>query len=109
MTTVAQNITPCKAFRATYRGMMGLALCDAQRQVSFADDATGVWRSLSDADAPWLTLGDRLDHFTEALSRNASLVQRAHEKNMYPDCAAAVEADAQRRAARAAARARRAA
>jgi hypothetical protein len=116
MNTVQQNVhdnnanpAPCKVFRAQYRGVIGEALCNTARQVFFASDATGVWQALTDADAPWLTLGDRLDHFTEALIRNANLVQCADAKNMYSDCSAAVEADAQRRAARAAARMRRAA
>jgi hypothetical protein len=39
----------------------GIALRDPARRVHFLDDATGLWQTLTDADAPALTLLGRLD------------------------------------------------
>lgn len=59
MTTASSPV--CRAHRAMFHGISGIALCDAARQVSFAEDATGQWQTLSNADAPALILGARLD------------------------------------------------
>jgi hypothetical protein len=82
MTTVAQNPTPCKAFRATYGYLEGVALRDQQNRVYFADDDTGLWRELFDADAPALALQGRLDLIvTQGLldGNLLQLVMRRHD------------------------------
>jgi hypothetical protein len=106
MTTLAQTAPVRQTCRADFHGVPGVALRDPQGRISFAPDSTGVWQYVREAELPWLTEGMGQEEFTSLLITDANLVQRAHDKNMYPDCAAAVEADAQRRAARAAARAR---
>ena len=49
------------SYRATFHQTPGIALRTPERRVFFADDATGVWHELFDADAPALTLLGKLD------------------------------------------------
>jgi hypothetical protein len=82
MHSMTPTAPACKAFRATYGHLEGVALCDPQRRVYFADDATGLWRELCDADAPALTLCGRLDisSLQKILDGNLlQLVMRRHD------------------------------
>lgn len=49
------------AYRALLDNVSGIALRDHTGRVSFLDDALSVWRTLTDADAPALTLLGRID------------------------------------------------
>jgi hypothetical protein len=85
MTTVAQTETPrqCKAFRALFHDVEGVALCDAFAQVFFADDATGTWQELGNADAAALQLLGRLDLIAAAAIADGDLFQAVARRNSH--------------------------
>jgi hypothetical protein len=83
MTSMTPTAPTCKAFRATLGHLEGVALCDAQRRVYFADDATGLWRELGDADAPALTLCGKMDLFTTQALLDGNLLQLVMRRNDY--------------------------
>jgi hypothetical protein len=75
----SNSMTPtapvCKAFRATYGHLEGVALCDTHGLVYFADDATGLWRKLADTDAPALALCGKLDLISTQAILDGNLLQ----------------------------------
>lgn len=69
------------AFNATYFeknvGISGIAMRTTDRRVFFADDATGTWRELYDADAGSLHLHGRVDLALAAAIADGNLVVKA--------------------------------
>jgi hypothetical protein len=83
MHSLATQPAPCKAFRALFHNVEGVALCNAQRQVFFSDDATGTWQPLSNADSPALQLLGKLDLIEAAAIADGNLLQAVARRSRH--------------------------